>query len=237
MEINCEKCNNQGFVFKEFLDKEGNVYKMAIDCDCLSKRKYVAAARHVGLGDDIFNKTFDTFETSEVWQEVVKNKAIEFCCQNKAKAFYIGGQVGSGKTHICTAIINQLIKQGKQCHYVIWNDIVTRLKQLTYEDEAKYHDYLNQLKFAEVLFIDDFFKNSISSKADIDKAFQIINMRYINAKTQPIITLISSEKTIQELMDIDEAIASRIYELTNSGEYSIEIMKDKAKNYRLKNIG
>lgn len=229
--INCNKCNNTGYILKQNPDNTA----VAIECECMLKRKYIALAQKVGLGNSIFDKTFDSFSTADDWQIFIKQTALEFCKQNKQKDFYIGGQVGCGKTHICTAIINNFLNQGKRCQYVIWNDIITRLKQTAYDDKKLYYEYLDQLKFVDVLFIDDFFKNDINSKADLDIAFQIINTRYINS----LITIISSERplikdSIKSLRDIDEAIASRIYEMTGAGEYNINIAKDPLKNYRFK---
>lgn len=237
MEINfnCEKCGNTGYILKQITGTNGNNYTVAVECECNAKRKYITRAKCVGLGNSIFNKTFETFETAEPWQQAIKQKALDFCNQDKQKMFYIGGQIGCGKTHICTAIINKLLEHGHNCHYVIWNDIITRLKQTAYDDKQLYYEQLDQLKFVEVLFIDDFFKNS-ASKADIDIAFQIINTRYLNNLT----TIISSERPLcnglNSLLEQDEAIASRIYELTGVGTFNLSILKDKNKNYRFKNL-
>ncbi len=234
--LNCKDCNNTGYILKQITGTNGNHYTVAVECECNAKRKYITQAQSVGLGDSIFNKTFETFEATEPWQQTIKQKAQEFCNQNKQKMFYIGGQIGCGKTHICAAIINALLKLGYNCHYVIWNDIITRLKQTAYDDKQLYYEQLDQLKFVEVLYIDDFFKNTTASKADIDIAFQIINARYLNKLT----TIISSERSLckgtNTLLEQDEAISSRIYELTGGGEFNLSILKDKNKNYRFKNL-
>lgn len=236
--LTCEKCGNTGFILKKFKSVDGKVYDVAIECECNAKRMYYARAKQVGLGEGIFDKTFETFEAGTDWQETIKQTALNFCNQEKHKMFYIGGQIGCGKTHICTAIVNNLLERGKNCQYVIWNDIITKLKQTIYDNANKelYNQQLNQLKNIEVLYIDDFFKNEINTRADIDIAWQIINARYMNQLT----TIISSERTLcnrQNSLDmVDEAIASRIYELTNIGEFNLAIAKDRNKNYRFRNV-
>jgi len=246
LDLNCQKCGNTGYILKQITGTDGNHYTVAVECECNAKRKYITQAQSVGLGDSIFNKTFETFEATELWQQTIKQTALEFCNQNKQKMFYIGGQIGCGKTHICTAIINNLLERGLNCHYVIWNDVITRLKQNAYDNKTKYYEELDQLKYTEVLFIDDFFKNENATKADIDIAFQIINTRYINNLT----TIISSErplcykdrndseaKTFKNSLElIDEAVASRICELTNAGKFNLSIAKDRNKNYRFRNV-
>jgi DNA replication protein DnaC len=83
-----------------------------------------------------------------------------------------------------------------------------------------------------VLYIDDFFKTEsgkLPTTAEINIAFEILNFRYNNPD---LVTIISSEKGMSELLEIDEATGSRIFE--RSKDYSISIAKDKNKNYRLK---
>ena len=233
MTVNFKKCGKKGGWFEM-----RNGYRFWVECSCVKERRFVAKAQSLGLGEDIFTKTLETYETKEDWQKFVLEKAKEFS-KKEYGTFYIGGQVGSGKTHICTGLLNKFIKT-KDCSYFVWNDIITKLKQTTYENKREYERMLDELKYTPVLYIDDFFKtanlsveNKIS-KADIDKAFQIINARYIASKSLDLITIISSEKTDGELNEIDEAIGSRIYEMADSGKFVVSIGKDSKKNYRFK---
>jgi DNA replication protein DnaC len=85
-----------------------------------------------------------------------------------------------------------------------------------------------------VLYIDDLFKCGKNfgdeiqkpSGGDINIAFEIINGRVAQKKK----TIISSESTLLELFDIDEAIAGRIKQMC--GEYCISISRGDGKNYR-----
>ena len=103
-------------------------------------------------------------------------------------------------------------------------------------NEPEYEEKLDFYKNVDVLYIDDLFKTGRSSsevkqrptQADINLAFEILNARYIRKK----ITIISSECTISDLIDIDEAIAGRIKQ--KCGEFCININPDRNKNYRLK---
>ena len=122
-------------------------------------------------------------------------------------------------------------------HFCVWNDVVTSLKQNIMEDRQQYTAELEKLQTATVLYIDDFFKTN-PSVADIDKAFQIINFRYNLAKAnrnKRFVTIISSEKTLGQQIDIDEAIASRIAEMCQR-KYYLTIEKDKRKNMRFKGV-
>lgn len=67
----------------------------------------------------------------------------------------------------------------------------------------------------------------------MNAAFEIINYRYNN---QDLITIISSERTLTDLLDIDEAIAGRIAEKSKPGGYCINLNKDTKKNWRMQGI-
>ena len=105
-----------------------------------------------------------------------------------------------------------------------------RLKGLVNEEE--YNSCVRGYKECEVLYIDDFFKLGRAraaggpSDADVKLAYQIINARYIARKK----TILSSEWLMDELMDFDEATASRIYEMSKG--YALQIARDKGRNYR-----
>jgi DNA replication protein DnaC len=185
--------------------------------------------------------TLNNFQTLEPWQTRMKQKAQEFLTDHSGKWFYAGGQVGGGKTHICTAICGELLKQGKAVRYMLWRDEVTRLKAAV-NDASEYGRLITPLKTAPVLYVDDFFKTSdeIDPKtgetrkksptpADVNVAFEILNYRYINSD---LVTIISSERSIDDLISCDEATGSRIYQRTK--DYCCYINPGENRNYRLR---
>ena len=225
---NCTVCNNRGYIAEI-----SNGYDIHRQCKCMVTRKVLTLARKSGLGDIIADFTFDKFIATEQWQIDNKAKAMNFCKDDEAKWFFIGGQVGSGKTHLCTAIASYYIKRGCDVRYMLWNEESKKLKA-TVNDLEDYQDLIRPLKEASVLYIDDFFKvqnGEAVTKGDVNVAFEILNHRLM---AQDKITIISSEKTLAEMLEYDEAVMSRIWQKT--GAYKINIGKDRAKNYRLKNI-
>lgn len=227
----CPKCKNRG----HFLVINEQGYEVARECECMQIRKMQRLAERSGLGDVLTEYTFDKYQHNEAWQEHIYNTAQKFIADETAHCFFIGGQIGSGKSHICTAIVREFIKKGIDVHFCVWNDVTTALKQNIMDDSQRYKAELEQLKTATVLYIDDFFKTNPTA-ADIDKAFQIINYRYNQAKAnrnKRYITILSSEKTLGNLIDLDEAIASRIAEMCKR-QYALNIEKDRAKNMRFR---
>ena len=105
-----------------------------------------------------------------------------------------------------------------------YRDNIIILKQ-NMMDEEYYRKSINKFKKAKVLLIDDLFKGSITG-SDINIMFEIINYRYLNGL--PLI--VSCEKSIEEIINIDEAIGSRLYEM--SCDYAISL-SGKRLNYRM----
>ena len=83
----------------------------------------------------------------------------------------------------------------------------------------------NKFKNAPVLFIDDFLKGKLT-ESDVNVVYEIVNYRYNNKL--PVI--ISTEKTLDELINFDEAIASRLIEMCTG---YIVVFAGKELNYRL----
>ncbi len=180
-----------------------------------------------GLNDLVTRYTFKNYQTIEKWQYDIKQSALRFV--KESKWFYIGGQSGAGKTHICTAICSQMLKQGKTVRYMLWVTEIRNMKS-TANDE-KYNEIFDSFAQADVLYIDDLFKVKKGidlTASDIQRTYELINYRYNTNK----MTIISSEKSIAELIDIDEAIGGRIKEMSNG--YILELGQDSNKNWRLK---
>lgn len=223
---NCDLCKNKGFIARV----DENDCEVFVVCKCQKTRSALNRAKRSGLGNIITEYTFNKFDDTEEWQKRLKEAAQAFCADSEAKWFYIGGQVGSGKTHICTAIAAHYIKAGADVKYMLWCEESKNLKSVV--NDVIYQDEIEIYKTVDVLYIDDFLKvqnGENPTHADIKLAFEIINHRLLDKDK---ITIISSEKMLDELMDYDEATMSRIYQKT--GIYKLNIPKDRSKNYRLK---
>lgn len=221
----CELCGDVGY--REFW-QDGYLY--AEECECFNRIKSETAMKKANVNQ---KQTFDTWVADWDYQVVMGGKAQEFADGGylSGQWFYAGGQVGCGKTHICTAIINKLVQNSIGCRYMMWRDEAVQLKAIV-NNHQEYHARLMNICKAPVLYIDDLFKTQSGAKptqADVNLAFQIINFRYQDKKY---CTIISCEYTTDELMKIDEAVGSRIFE--RSKAYRVEIEKDPEKNYRLR---
>lgn len=190
----------------------------------MDKRESILRIERSGLVEVLKDYTLEKYKTPQAWQREAKKMAEQFIADPRGW-FCAMGAVGSGKTHLCTAIAGKLLEQGMAVKYMLWRDEAVKIKACV-TDDKEYDRLTRPLKTIKCLYIDDFFKGNITA-ADINLAFEILNSRYNDRK---LITIISSEKTIEDLLNIDEAIGSRIYE--RSKGYYVRVTGDK--NWRLK---
>lgn len=229
----CEKCRNKGYVVS--LDQyNGHWVEVMSDCECKPMRQFLARMKKSGLANLAQKYTFKNFEAVAPWQEMLLKAACEYA-KNPKGWFFISGQSGAGKSHLCTAITLYLIKHGKTAQYMLWREDSTKIKGAATDAEAR-ESMIERFKQAELLYIDDMFKVGRvddlqrPTAADINIAFEILNHRY--NKDMP--TIISTECLLDELTEIDEAIAGRIVE--QAGENCFSIQRDRKKNHRYKNV-
>ena len=228
----CAKCKNKGYIYRveERVDSYGKPYyaEIACKCECMRVRDELRRIHNSGLSKLLKRYTFKAYEATEDWQQYALKEACAFAKEPDGW-FYYGGQPGCGKTHICTAIVGYLLKQGRAAKYMLWQDDITKIKQAVNDGEL-YDAIINSYKTADILYIDDFFKTrrgDFVSTADVNATFKIINYRY----NEELPTIISSELSLQQIVEIDEALGSRIAEMAN---HKIFIERDPKKNYRFR---
>ena len=229
----CPHCKNRGYIaILNESDLGGNDYPTMDlrECACMPARVSLQVLKRSGLADQIQNCTFEKFQETYEWQKRIKSNAQSFVNDQLGKGFFIGGQVGCGKTHLCTAIVVELIRQGNTAMYMKWREDSMKLKAYN-DDDFNYIQEISRFKNAKVLYIDDFFKGAKGerpSNADIKMAFDLIDTRY---RDKTLITVISSELYVGEIMDIDSAIGSRIFEMVKG--FNNPVDRNDNRNMRL----
>lgn len=226
----CPICKNKGVLY---ILKDGCEY--ARRCECMDIRESIWRLKKSGLEKLIKENRFDTFNCRDHWQEVIKNRAMQFLEDPGEAWFFVGGQPGIGKTHICTALAAGFLDKGKAVQYMLWKDESAKLKAIV--NDSSYESNIRPWKECAVVYVDDLLKTPVDaftkkrkppSGGDINLAFEILNYRYNNRLT----TILSSEYTIEGLIAIDEAVGSRIYERTKG--FCLSFDPDREKNQRMK---
>lgn len=227
----CPKCLNRGNT--AYVRQGGGVG--FYECDCKKIRRSILRMERSGLKNIIRDMTFETFRDTEPWQQNMKSGAKAYA-ENPQGWLLFSGQVGSGKSHLCTAVCRERLLKGDEVRYMSWREEIAQLKAASLDSEKR-EKQMQELKTAQILYIDDLFKTGKSydgsdapSGADVNIAFEIINYRYVNQLR----TIVSTERTPQELLAIDEAVASRIIERARGHVFSIA--REPARNYRMRDV-
>lgn len=231
-EYDCKICKDEEWIF----NIETN---SARPCTCRETKLYKRILQGSGITDAFLKKTFDNFIPKTKETKNAKEVAVHYIKEyqdikdSKNNSIALLGQVGCGKTHLSISIANVLMSKNIGVRYMQYREDITRIKQ-TITSEQDYSREINKYKNASVLLIDDLYKGAIvkgqygQALNDADKRvmFEIINYRYF--KALPII--ISSECSINTILELDEGIGSRIIEMCKG--HLLEI-KGVENNYRL----
>ena len=237
----CDICKNKGFIaVVQFCEMYGYYAEALRPCKCQRVRNALLKLKKSGLQDVVKKYTFERYEAPDAWQQGIKETALRFCTDKENHWFFMGGQSGAGKTHLCTAIAIDLLRGGKDVRYMVWPKEIQAI-QAVVNDAERYNAIMDGINNAEVLYIDDLFKHAKDeygnqrkpSDPEVRRAFEIINYR---CNVPGLTTIISCEWTMEELIDIDEATAGRISELTKDVGYCINIGKSRARNWRLRGV-
>lgn len=219
----CPACLNRGYFHR--VDDQGRSYLE--ECRCMVIRRNRERIKRSGLSDMLIRYTVDAWQTLERWHETAKS-AVERYAEHPSGWVLVSGPPGTGKTHLCTALCGLLMDRGVDVRYMLWRDISVRAKALV-NDEAEYKRLVDPLKTVRCLYIDDLFKTGKGQEpttGDVNLAFEILNNRYNDEKK---LTIISTERDIEQLLNIDEAVGSRVYE--RSRDFYLQLSGKK--NWRL----
>lgn len=226
-EYECPKCRDTGWIEC----KDGNGYTFMKHCDCWAVREARRLMKQSGISLEFQNKGFKDFDTRGNPQLVIaKNKAVGFldsfaeCEKTRYNSILFCGQVGAGKTHLGIAICNNLMNRNVAVCYMAYRNAVTKIKQVM-TDESEYNRVLRPYLQTRVLYIDDLLKGRVT-ESDVNILYEIVNYRYMN--NLPMI--ISTEKSLEGLLEFDEAIGSRVIEMCRG---NIVQLRGKELNYRL----
>lgn len=239
----CPDCRDTGWV-----EMPGRAVR---PCKCVEAKR----ARHIiersGLAHVLDTLTFDSYKDVEPWQQNAIEAARSWLKEtvhggNYRPWLFMGGAVGSGKTHLCTAVCGELLRNGRAVRYMLWPEDSRSLKA-SVNDLEEFEQIIRPLETVDVLYIDDLFKvqrdreqtnfrgetfrktiKELISEADVRVAFELLDARY--RMNRP--TIISCEWLMDELMQMDEGVFSRVYE--RSKLFMVQISRKDGRNMRLK---
>ena len=234
----CGKCNNKGYVAMK--DDYGNYVEAT--CGCMKVRDSIKDAYRQGLGNIYGRLTLDSFHPKQTWQGIALDMAKNYIAHGGNSWFIAAGKSGSGKTHLCTAVVGEIMKREKLgVNYVQWLDTITELTNTRFRNTERFEAIMGAMQNADILYLDDFLKTENGVKppaSEMRLAYMIINRRYIKSQSlsnasqsgRKYLTVISTEFTLDQLVAFDAATGGRIAEMCSG--FVCEF-KGSAKNMRV----
>lgn len=236
----CPKCLNRGNF--AFIGEDGQLHLR--DCACVAKRESLRNIRISGLSELLTRYTLDNWQCREPWQRNLLERVQRYA-ECPEGWFVLTGTPGTGKTHLCTILCGLLMERGYYTRYMLWRDFAQKAKAVVNDADA-YNELITPFVEARVLYIDDFFKTGRTlnrttrqrepmspTEGDINLAWNIINTRYNNSR---LLTIISSEMSLGDILDVDEAVGSRIAERARNWYQDLrdkDTQNPKFRNWRL----
>jgi DNA replication protein DnaC len=191
-------------------------FGVLIPCRCkLAEREQRQAAELLQMSNlaAFQDKTFETFDTEMRGVKRAYHRAVEFA-QRPTGWLVFFGNYGVGKTHLASAIANELLKQNYRVLFAVVPDLLDHLRS-TFgpSSEIQYDQRFEMIRDASVLILDDLGTENTTPWAR-EKLFQIINHRY-NGRLP---TVITSNRRPEE---IEPRIFSRMSDRSICDEFII----------------
>lgn len=198
----CDKCADTGYI------EEDN---RTIVCDCLKKLMSDIACEKLNAESPLQLCTFDSFNLDYYSDQPDQNGSVPFnrmsniynYCRDYADNFSVTsrsllmrGATGLGKTHLCLAIANDVVRKGMSVVYVSAPDILSRLERehFTYQYRDEENTF-NSLMKCDLLIIDDLGTEFVTPFT-VSTVYNIFNSRILSGK--PII--MNTNLTMNELL-------------------------------------
>lgn len=137
---------------------------------------------------------------------------------NYVKGLFITGPIGSGKTHLVSAIYNELKKSKVDIEFFVVPDLLEQGKADMFNENGS-RDVFSKAKKAKVLILDDLGAHNYTPWI-INQLYSLINYRLNNMLT----TIITTNLRLEDIdIRLDERIASRILELCSIYNLNVDV--------------
>ena len=184
----CPECGGIGY-YKEAVPFGHPRFGRLVPCKCkLADRARRTANDLLEMSNlsAFQDKTFETFDTDMRGVKRAFLRAVDFAKKPDGWLVFFGNY-GVGKTHLASAIANELLKQNYRVLFAVVPDLLDHLRS-TFgpSSEVQYDQRFELIRDAAILILDDLGTENTTPWAR-EKLFQIINHRY-NGRMPTVIT-------------------------------------------------
>lgn len=201
--FSCTVCEDTGYVKNKM-------------CTCLRQELFLAGVARSGLGKLPETQKFENFQTMYYTDPASVGTVLEFCRrfaegfdENTRENILITGATGLGKTHLSTAIGQEVIKRGFDCVYTSSQNLLSDFEYERfgrgYRDDSP--DRTERYFACDLLIVDDF-GTEMGNQFTVASLYNLINSRMNAGKPMIINTNLSSAEIRSRY---DDRIASRLF--------------------------
>lgn len=116
-------------------------------------------------------------------QEQLYLKLSSILTKKTNKGLYIVGELGVGKTYLCAALANSLVKAGEKVAFVKVANFFNEIKSYISTRNEMIDENISKLQKATYLFLDDIGSESVSEFVRDDILFRVLDYRLENKLT------------------------------------------------------
>lgn len=224
----CEACLGTGVVVYPNKTRPGGAGYADL-CECVRPRTEVGLMRSAGLNavrdlwkakaKEFRNETdghTKAYKAARVVYRVILNGK-----PNRKRGAWFWGPIATGKTYLAVAMINGLIRHGKQAYFITVRDVVNFVNEHAQSSET-YNDYLRDLKRNKLLVLDDFAAQRVKEDGVAMDALNGLLGDFHNRHEPPYLVITSNEKPAAALAMFGVMEAERLMSRLRTGMEFVE---------------
>lgn len=210
-----EHCRENGYAAHFILTQDRSHARIALE-SCTLHRQY-HAEREI---ERLFSESaippglrmcrMENFVTTGLSKDIARAKSKAVAAAETGNSLVLAGTVGTGKTHLASAIAQEALTQGRSAFFISAIGYLLHLKS-TFEKRQteRYIDMIDHVKQVDCLVIDDLGAENPTSWA-VEQLYDILNARLERQKQTIVTTNFRDVRDLARHMEASPQAAARI---------------------------